>query len=74
MASHNTVSGPVDFSKAIDKSTVNGKVALVTGGASGIGAATSKALAEAGAIVVIADVNEEAGRQYVAELSRDGRQ
>jgi NAD(P)-dependent dehydrogenase (short-subunit alcohol dehydrogenase family) len=74
MASHNTISGPVDFSKAIDKSTVKRKTVLVTGGASGIGAATSKALAQAGAIVVVADVNEEAGKQYVIELSRDDLQ
>ena len=70
----NPISGPVDFSKAIDKSNVKGKTALVTGGASGIGAAASKALAQAGAIVVVADVNEEAGKQYVADLSRDGLQ
>jgi NAD(P)-dependent dehydrogenase (short-subunit alcohol dehydrogenase family) len=35
-----------------------GRVALVTGGASGIGAATSRALAEAGAKVVVSDVND----------------
>jgi NAD(P)-dependent dehydrogenase (short-subunit alcohol dehydrogenase family) len=35
-----------------------GRVALVTGGASGIGAATARALAEAGAKVVVSDIND----------------
>ena len=37
-----------------------GKVALVTGAASGMGLATAKAFAEAGASVVLADWNEKA--------------
>ena len=36
-----------------------GKVALVTGAASGLGFATAKAFAEAGAAVVLADANEK---------------
>ena len=39
---------------------LDGKVALVTGGASGIGAASARELSRAGAEVVIADVNLEA--------------
>lgn len=38
----------------------NGKVALVTGAASGMGLATAHAFAEAGAAVVLADVKEDA--------------
>jgi NAD(P)-dependent dehydrogenase (short-subunit alcohol dehydrogenase family) len=38
------------------------RVAIVTGGASGLGAATCLALAEAGAQVVVADIDEQRGR------------
>lgn len=45
-----------------------GRVCLVTGGARGIGEAYARALHEAGARVVIADILEDAGRALVAEL------
>src|SRR3954471_11273655 len=52
---------------------LDGKVALVTGGARGIGAATARRFAGEGARVVIADVLDDEGRALVAEIrARDG--
>jgi 2-keto-3-deoxy-L-fuconate dehydrogenase len=47
---------------------LDGKVALVTGGASGIGAEIVRVLAGQGATVVIGDLNEAAGTTLAAEL------
>lgn len=47
---------------------ISGTAALVTGGASGLGAATVRRLAEAGATVTIVDLNEDAGDALVAQL------
>jgi 2-keto-3-deoxy-L-fuconate dehydrogenase len=49
---------------------LDGKVALVTGGASGIGAATARELARAGAQVFIADLNLESAQKLAGELPR----
>ena len=46
----------------------SGRAALVAGGASGLGEATARALAESGASVVIADLNEEKGEALAAEI------
>jgi NAD(P)-dependent dehydrogenase (short-subunit alcohol dehydrogenase family) len=46
----------------------DGKVAIVTGGALGMGRATALAFAREGASVVVADVNEAAGQRAVAEM------
>jgi len=52
--------------------TFENKVALVTGAASGLGFATAKAFAEAGATVVLADWNESATKAAAEELAKEG--
>lgn len=47
---------------------LNATAGIVTGGASGLGAATARRLAEAGCRVVIADVQEELGEQVAGEV------
>jgi NAD(P)-dependent dehydrogenase (short-subunit alcohol dehydrogenase family) len=49
-----------------------GKVALITGGGSGIGEAISKELAAKGASVVVSDINLEAAQRVVREITDDG--
>lgn len=51
---------------------VQGKVALVTGGASGIGAATCELLAREGASVVVTDVDDLRGPELVTKIKKAG--
>ncbi|HXZ44212.1 MAG TPA: SDR family NAD(P)-dependent oxidoreductase [archaeon] len=51
---------------------VQSKVALVTGGGSGIGRATCVIFAERGGAVVVADVNEAAAKETVERIARQG--
>jgi NAD(P)-dependent dehydrogenase (short-subunit alcohol dehydrogenase family) len=52
--------------------TLNGKVALVTGAASGIGRATALTIAREGAKLIIADMNEDGGQQTVHTITENG--
>jgi NAD(P)-dependent dehydrogenase (short-subunit alcohol dehydrogenase family) len=52
---------------------VDGKIALVTGGASGIGAACAETLAREGAKIVIADIDDARGNALAATLTAAGQ-
>jgi 3-hydroxybutyrate dehydrogenase len=52
--------------------TLDGKVALVTGAASGIGRATALTFAREGAKLVVADINEDGGQQTVHMITEHG--
>jgi NAD(P)-dependent dehydrogenase (short-subunit alcohol dehydrogenase family) len=52
----------------------DGQVALVTGASSGMGLATARAFAAAGASVVLADINEDALRSATDSLTANGHQ
>ena len=56
----------------LDKLRLDGRVAVVTGGGQGIGAACAQALGEAGAKVVVADILPERVEAVVAALSQLG--
>ena len=47
---------------------LNGTSAIVTGGASGLGEAAARTLAAAGAHVIVADLNEDLGKQVAADI------
>lgn len=51
---------------------LDGKVAVITGGASGIGRATALAFAREGAKLMIADMNEDGGHQTVHMITEQG--
>ncbi|KAK4232381.1 putative dehydrogenase [Podospora fimiseda] len=61
-------SPPVDLSKPYDTSTLSGKSILITGAASGFGAAFARHWASHGANIFIGDLNDTAGEQLIAEL------
>jgi len=51
---------------------LNGRVAIVTGAAQGIGAATARAFAEEGAKLVVSDINEVGGTALVKDIAAAG--
>ncbi|MDX6381451.1 MAG: hypothetical protein QOI57_2475 [Rubrobacteraceae bacterium] len=52
---------------------IQGRTFLVTGGASGLGAATMRRLAQEGANVLITDVDEDAGEELAAGIGEQAR-
>lgn len=50
---------------------LEGKVTMITGGASGIGEADAKLFAREGAKVVVADLNKEAGEEVVSDIRKE---
>ena len=52
---------------------LSGRIALVTGGAQGLGEATAQALADAGATVAIADLQDERGTKVASALGSEHR-
>ena len=53
---------------------LNGRVALITGGGSGLGRGIGQALAELGAIVVAADIQTEPAEEAASALRQQGHQ
>lgn len=59
-------------SKASELISLEGKVAMITGAASGIGLATAKRLAEMGASIALLDINEAKGKEAAEEIESLG--
>ena len=51
---------------------IHHKVALITGAASGIGKATANLFSRAGGVVIVADIDEQLGKESVSEILADG--
>lgn len=65
--------GHIEFNKSqLDVSSLKGRSVLITGGAAGIGLACATKLAEAGARLTIADLQETVGQEVTQNLSSQG--
>ena len=63
--------GPITTAReTLDGIDLRGKVAIVTGGYSGIGLETTRALAEAGATVIVPARNTDKARQALSNIPR----
>lgn len=65
-------SGPIDHTVPIDRSKLQGKSVVITGGANGLGDELVRQFAEAGSFVTFGDVNKSHGTKLEAKLNRDG--
>ena len=52
--------------------SIKGRVALITGSASGMGKATAQVFAEEGARVIVADINEDEAKNVSKQIESDG--
>mgnify|MGYP001017606967 FL=1 len=52
--------------------TLSGRAAIVTGSASGLGAAMARAFAQAGINVIVSDIQDEKGEKVVKEITSAG--
>ena len=59
-------------SRILKMISLEGKTAVITGGAAGIGLGSAKVLAKAGASVVLLDINDEQGKKAVEEIEAEG--
>ncbi len=59
--------------KALELFSLGGKVAMITGAASGIGLAAAKRLTEMGASIALVDINEAKGKEAAEEIERLGK-
>ncbi|KAI9723193.1 MAG: hypothetical protein M1828_004296 [Chrysothrix sp. TS-e1954] len=66
------ISAPVDFSTPNEKGNIKEKGIFITGGASGIGAAIAKALAQQGGYVTVADLSVENGTKFAEDCQKEG--
>ena len=64
-------SPPVDYSLPVNDTWVTDKTIVITGGASGLGASFLKRWANAGATVIIGDINVKKGDQLVRDVKRE---
>jgi NAD(P)-dependent dehydrogenase (short-subunit alcohol dehydrogenase family) len=64
-------SPPIDLSKPYDVNWVKGKHILITGGASGFGAEFARTWANAGATLVLADINTKLGTEVTAQIRQE---
>jgi NAD(P)-dependent dehydrogenase (short-subunit alcohol dehydrogenase family) len=58
--------------KSLEFLSLEGKAALITGAASGIGRGIAKRLAETGATVILLDINEEKGKEAASYINAQG--